>query len=99
MLVECPRTNGVKPSGQKAAAHTIGGGIDGDYLRNFTKAFEDSGSERVLLGYTSVATDGLPGLHVATSPNAAENRLGALNEPEQRRPKSERRLPYPVPRT
>ena len=46
-------------TGSKGAeVHVIGGGVDGGYITDFSKAHEDSGFDKVLVGYTSSSADG-----------------------------------------
>ncbi len=48
--------------------HVIGGGIDPDYIAAFSKAHEDSGFDKVLVGYSSSSADGfLIALHAAAN--------------------------------
>ena len=67
MPVELLGTISVKPSESSAATRIIGGGMDHDYLCQFTKAYEDSDFDRVLVGYTSAPDDGLHIAHAARS--------------------------------
>ena len=87
MPVEFLGMIGVKPSESNAAMHIIGGGIDLDYLCQFTKAHEDAGFDGVLVGYTSAAADGL---HVAQA-------AAACSRPHQvpHRPPARIRRPHP----
>ena len=75
MPVEFLGMIGVKPSESNAAMHIIGGGVDLDYLCNFTKAHEDADFDGVLVGYTSGAADGL---HVAQAAAACSDRIKFL---------------------
>src|SRR2546425_6738896 len=50
---------GVRPEGADGAAvHVIGGAIDARWLRDFSRAHEAAGFDKVLVGYTSTAADG-----------------------------------------
>jgi alkanesulfonate monooxygenase len=50
---------GVRPEGADGASvHVIGGAIDARWLRDFARAHEQSGFDKVLVGYTSTAADG-----------------------------------------
>ena len=41
-------------TGSKGAeVHVIGGGVEGNYISDFAKANENSGFDKVLVGYTS----------------------------------------------
>ena len=55
-------------SGQKGAeVHVIGGGIDPDYIIDFAKVHENSGFDKVLVGYTSSSADGfIVAMHAAS---------------------------------
>ena len=75
MPVEFLGMIGVKPSESNAAMHIIGGGIDHDYLCNFTMAHENSDFDGVLVGYTSASADGL---HVAQAAAACSERIKFL---------------------
>ena len=75
MSVEFIGMIGVKPSEKDAAVSIIGGGVDRDYLCEFTRAHEDSGFDQVLVGYTSAAADGL---HVAQAAAACSERIKFL---------------------
>ncbi|HET9923002.1 MAG TPA: LLM class flavin-dependent oxidoreductase, partial [Methylomirabilota bacterium] len=50
---------GVRPEGADGAAvHVIGGEIDLAWVRDFSRAHEQAGFDKVLVGYTSTAADG-----------------------------------------
>src|SRR5437764_10906008 len=67
---------GVKPEGADGAAvHVIGGAIDTRWLRDFARAHEDAGFDRVLVGYTSTAAEGFAVTGYAA---AQTERLGYL---------------------
>ena len=76
MPVEFIGMIGVKPEGADGAAvHVIGGGIDSAWLRDFARAHEHAGFDKVLVGYTSTSADGF----IVTSYAAAHTeRLGYL---------------------
>ncbi len=63
-------------TGKKGAeVHVIGGGIDGDYISDFAKVHENSGFDKVLVGYTSSSADGfIVAMHAA----AHTSQLGYL---------------------
>ena len=42
----------------KSQVSVIGSGIDGDHVINFAKAHDDSGFDKVLVGYSSNSADG-----------------------------------------
>ena len=76
MPVEIIGMIGVKPEGADGAAvHVIGGAIDTRWVRDFARAHEDAGFDRVLVGYTSTSAEGF-----AVTGYAAANteRLGYL---------------------
>ena len=56
-------------TGSKGAeVHVIGGGVDGDYSSDFAKAHENSGFDKVLVGYTSSSADGfIVAMHAAAN--------------------------------
>jgi alkanesulfonate monooxygenase len=59
MPVEFIGMIGVRPEGADGAAvHVIGGAIDRDWIRDFSRAHERAGFDRVLVGYTSTSADG-----------------------------------------
>jgi len=67
---------GVKPEGADGAAvHVIGGAIDTRWLRDFARAHEDAGFDRVLVGYTSTSAEGFAVTGYAA---AQTERLGYL---------------------
>ena len=50
---------GVRPEGADGAAvHVIGGEIDRGWVRDFSRAHEEAGFDKVLVGYTSTAAEG-----------------------------------------
>ena len=50
---------GVRPEGADGAAvHVIGGEIDLAWVRDFSRAHESAGFDKVLVGYTSTSADG-----------------------------------------
>ena len=75
MPVEFIGMIGVKPSEQDAATSIIGGGVDRDYLCEFTRAHEEADFDQVLVGYTSAAADGL---HVAQAAAGCSERIKFL---------------------
>ncbi len=76
MPVEFIGMIGVKPeAGDGAAVHVIGGDIDQRWLRDFARAHEQAGFDRVLVGYTSTSADGFL---VASAAAAQTERLGFL---------------------
>ena len=57
---------GVERSQSDSTVHIIGGGIDPEYVVEFTKAHEDAGFDAVLVGHTSASADGfLVAMHAA----------------------------------
>ena len=56
-------------TGSKGAeVHVIGGGVDRDYISDFAKAHENSGFDKVLVGYTSSSADGfIVAMHAAAN--------------------------------
>src|SRR5215475_5290996 len=60
---------------QSEIRNTAGPVIDRDYVRRFTRAHEDAGFDRVLIGYASSQPDGL---QVAAYAAAHTERLGFL---------------------
>jgi len=56
-------------TGSKGAeVHVIGGGVDGDYISDFARAHENSGFDKVLVGYTSSSADGfIVAMHAAAN--------------------------------
>ena len=75
MPVEFIGMIGVKPSERDAATSIIGGGVDRDYLCEFTRAHEEADFDQVLVGYTSAAADGL---HVAQAAAGCSERIKFL---------------------
>src|SRR5215472_4987534 len=50
---------GVRPEGADGAAvHVIGGEIDRGWVRDFSRAHEGAGFDKVLVGYTATAAEG-----------------------------------------
>lgn len=49
---------GVAPEATRARVHVIGGGIDPEYLVEFSQAHEQAGFDTVLIGHTSTSADG-----------------------------------------
>jgi alkanesulfonate monooxygenase len=50
---------GVRPEGQDGAAvHVIGGEIDPAWVRDFSRAHEEAGFDKVLVGYTATSAEG-----------------------------------------
>src|SRR5690349_14111644 len=76
MAIELIGMIGVRPEGADGAAvHVIGGEIDLAWLRDFSRAHERAGFDRVLVGYTSTSAEGV----VVTGYAAAHTeRLGYL---------------------
>jgi alkanesulfonate monooxygenase len=67
---------GVKPEGvQGAAVHVIGGEIDPTWVRDFSRAHERAGFDKVLVGYMATSADGFA---VASYAAAQTERLGYL---------------------
>jgi alkanesulfonate monooxygenase len=60
---------------QSEIRHTVGPVIDRDYVRRFSRAHEDAGFDRVLIGYASTQPDGT---QVAAYAAAHTERLGFL---------------------
>src|SRR5262249_44094657 len=59
MPVEFIGMIGVQPEGADGAAvHVIGGAVDTRWLRDFARAHETAGFDRVLVGYTSTSAEG-----------------------------------------
>src|SRR5262245_45535143 len=66
--------------GTRAGSEYLGvspytGGVDKEYVRNFARAHEDGGFDRVLIGYGSASPDGFA---VASYAAAHTDRLGFL---------------------
>ncbi|HXJ82334.1 MAG TPA: LLM class flavin-dependent oxidoreductase [Candidatus Methylomirabilis sp.] len=67
---------GVKPEGADGAAvHVIGGEVDPAWVRDFSRAHERAGFDKVLVGYTGTAAEGFV---VASFAAAQTERLGFL---------------------
>src|SRR6266487_1884755 len=67
---------GVRPEGADGAAvHVIGGRIDPAWLRDFSRAHEQAGFDKVLVGYTATAAEGFL---VASYAASHTERLGYL---------------------
>ena len=76
MPIELIGMIGVRPEGADGAAvHVIGGEIDAAWVRDFSRAHEQAGFDKVLVGYTSTAADGFL---VAGHAAAHTERLGYL---------------------
>jgi alkanesulfonate monooxygenase len=76
MPIELIGMIGVRPEGADGAAvHVIGGEIDAVWVRDFSRAHERAGFDKVLVGYTSTAADGFL---VASHAAAHTERLGYL---------------------
>src|SRR5437899_8932635 len=76
MSVEFIGMIGVRPEGADGAAvHVIGGEIDPGWVRDFSRAHEAAGFDKVLVGYTSTSSDGFV---VASYAAAQTERLGYL---------------------
>jgi alkanesulfonate monooxygenase len=59
MPVEFIGMIGVRPEGQDGAAvHVIGGEIDAAWVRDFSRAHEEAGFDKVLVGYTATSAEG-----------------------------------------
>ena len=57
---------GVERPRSDSTVHIIGGGVDPEYVVEFTKAHEDAGFDAVLVGHTSASADGfLVAMHAA----------------------------------
>jgi alkanesulfonate monooxygenase len=55
-----------KKSSSTSQVGVIGSGIDGDYIANFAQAHDNSGFDKVLVGYTSTSADGfIVAMHAA----------------------------------
>ena len=67
---------GVRPEGSDGAAvHVIGGQIDAAWVRDFSRAHEQAGFDKVLVGYTATSAEGFL---VASHAAAHTERLGYL---------------------
>ena len=76
MPIELIGMIGVRPEGADGAAvHVIGGEIDAAWVRDFSRAHERAGFDKVLVGYTSTAAEGFL---VASHAAAHTERLGYL---------------------
>ena len=76
MAIEFVGMIGVRPEGADGAAvHVIGGAIDMAWIRDFSRAHEDAGFDKVLVGYTSTAADGIL---ISSYAAAHTERLGYL---------------------
>lgn len=77
MTVEFVGMIGTRPGSETAGANVsiIGGSVDRDYVKAFTKAHEDGGFDRVLIGYGSTGPDAFS---VAGYAAAHTERLGFL---------------------
>ena len=76
MPIELIGMIGVRPEGADGAAvHVIGGEIDAAWVRDFSRAHERAGFDKVLVGYTATAADGFL---VASHAAAHTERLGYL---------------------
>ena len=76
MPIEVIGMIGVRPEGADGAAvHVIGGEIDAAWVRDFSRAHERAGFDKVLVGYTSTAAEGFL---VASHAAAHTERLGYL---------------------
>src|SRR5512137_2758784 len=59
MTIELIGMIGVRPEGADGAAvHVIGGEIDLVWVRDFSRAHEQAGFDKVLVGYTATSADG-----------------------------------------
>src|SRR5690349_17629687 len=59
MAIELIGMIGVRPEGADGAAvHVIGGEIDLAWIRDFSRAHEQAGFDKVLVGYTATSADG-----------------------------------------
>jgi alkanesulfonate monooxygenase len=76
MPVEFVGMIGVRPEGADGAAvHVIGGAIDPVWVRDFSRAHESAGFDKVLVGYTATAAEGFV---VASHAASQTQRLGFL---------------------
>lgn len=75
MPVEFIGMIGAQPDTPGASVHVIRGGVDPDWVRRFARAHEAAGFDRVLVGYSSTAADGLT---VAAYAAAHTDRLSFL---------------------
>ena len=49
---------GVSAPATQSTVHIVGGGIDPQYITDFSKAHEDAGFDAVLIGHSSSSADG-----------------------------------------
>ncbi len=49
---------GVAPPASASTVHIVGGGVDPDYIKDFSQAHENSGFDAVLIGHSSSSADG-----------------------------------------
>ena len=76
MAIELIGMIGVRPEGADGAAvHVIGGEIDLGWVRDFSRAHEGAGFDKVLVGYTATSADGFL---VSSYAAAHTERLGYL---------------------
>jgi alkanesulfonate monooxygenase len=76
MTIELIGMIGVRPEGADGAAvHVIGGEIDLTWIRDFSRAHEAAGFDKVLVGYTATSADGFL---VSSYAAAHTERLGYL---------------------
>ena len=76
MAIELVGMIGVRPEGADGAAvHVIGGEIDLAWIRDFSRAHEQAGFDKVLVGYTATSADGFL---VSAYAAAHTERLGFL---------------------
>ena len=76
MAIELIGMIGVRPEGADGAAvHVIGGEIDLAWIRDFSRAHEQAGFDKVLVGYTATSADGFL---VSSYAAAHTERLGYL---------------------
>ncbi len=76
MAIELIGMIGVRPEGADGAAvHVIGGEMDLDWVRDFSRAHERAGFDKVLVGYTATSADGFL---VSAYAAAHTERLGYL---------------------
>src|SRR5215470_9048313 len=76
MAIELVGMIGVRPEGADGAAvHVIGGEMDLDWVRDFSRAHERAGFDKVLVGYTATSADGFL---VSAYTAAHTERLGYL---------------------
>ena len=76
MAIEVIGMIGVRPEGADGAAvHVIGGEIDLAWIRDFSRAHEQAGFDKVLVGYTATSADGFL---VSSYAAAHTERLGFL---------------------